>query len=325
MTFNAFVLRKETLLEGQIEQWDLEELVEGNVLIKVAYSSVNYKDAMVVKQGNLAETSPLIPGIDLAGTVVHSKDNRFSEGQKVIATSYKIGTSHHGGYAEYARIPAEWVIPLPEGLTLKESMILGTAGLTAALSITKLEQNGLEPAGGKVVVPGATGGVGSLSVELLAKRGYHVVAGTNKVEAHDWLKQLGASEIVTREELEESEKLSIRQGEWAGAIDAVGGKTTSYLLTTLKRGGSIASSGLTGGVEVETTVLPFIGRGINWLGIDSVTCPMKERAHAWYRLATDLKPSFLEETVNEITLTQLNDVLTNVVKGSVKGRTIVQL
>ncbi|MFS0785149.1 acryloyl-CoA reductase [Shouchella sp. 1P09AA] len=325
MTFNAFVLRKEDMLEGHVEQWDLEELIEGDVLIDVAYSSVNYKDAMVVKQGNLAENSPLIPGIDLAGTVVESKDSRFTEGQEVIATSYKIGTGHHGGYAEYARIPANWIVPLPEGLTLREAMILGTAGLTAALSINKLEQNGLHPDHGKVVVPGATGGVGSLSVEMLAKLGYHVVAGTNKIEAHDWLKQLGASEIVSREELEEEEKAPIRQGEWAAAIDAVGGKTTSYLLTTLKRGGSIASSGLTGGIEVETTVMPFIGRGINWLGIDSVTCSMEERTNAWERLASDLKPSFSEEAVHEVTLEELDDVLTHVVEGNVTGRTIVRL
>lgn len=326
MTFQAYVLRKDGDKPiNQIEQWEPEQLTQGNTLIKVTYSSVNYKDAMVARKGDLADITPLIPGIDLAGTIIESSEPSLQEGQEVIATSYRIGTGHNGGYAQLARVPSEWVIPLPEGLSLKEAMALGTAGLTAALSIQKLENNGLNPSKGPVVVPGATGGVGSLAVHMLANLGYEVVAGTGKKEAHSFLKKLGASKVVDRSELEETNRKTTRKAEWAGAVDAVGGKTLSYLLTTIKRGGSVATSGFTGGIDVETNVMPFIGRGINWLGIDSVTCSMSERSHAWKRLGTDLKPIQLNQLIREVSLEQLDEVFDEMLAGEGIGRTVVKL
>lgn len=326
MSFKAFVLRTENDdVSSGIETWEESILSDGEVTIDVAYSSVNYKDAMVGKLGRLAEMSPLIPGIDLAGTVISSSDSRFNEGEFVIATSYDIGTGSHGGFSEIARVPADWVVPLPEGLTLKESMILGTAGLTAALSIQRLEDNGLRPGNGPVVVAGATGGVGSLAVAMLAKAGYEVTASTGKKEEHDFLYNLGAKNVIDREELTALENKPARKQQWAGAVDPVGGQTLAYILTTLKKGGSVATSGFTAGADVETNVIPFIGRGVNWLGIDSVTCNMEERKQAWSRLATDLKLNKLDSIAHEVTLEELNDVFSQLLDGQARGRTLVVL
>lgn len=327
MSYKAFVLYKEeNSLHHKIENLEETYWQDGDIWIDVAYSSVNYKDAYVVKDGSLAETSPLIPGIDLAGTVRESNNPSFQKGQAVIATSYRIGTGHHGGYAQVARIPSEWVIPLPDGLTLKEAMILGTAGLTAALSIQKLENNGLTPDQGPVVVPGATGGVGSLAVNMLSNLGYEVIAGTGKDDKKQYLLQIGASEVVNRQDLQEEAPSSPQKAKWAGAVDPVGGNTLSYILNTLKRGGSVATSGFTAGTNVQTTVFPFIGRGVNWLGIDSVTCSMKERTDAWHRLATDLKPTiFQNESIQEVTLEELDHVFEAMLAGKTTGRTIVAL
>ncbi|WP_416148256.1 acryloyl-CoA reductase [Salipaludibacillus sp. HK11] len=324
MSFKAFVIRKEDdNLTSGVETWEESMLSEGEVTIAVSYSSVNYKDAIVGQLGQLANFYPLIPGIDLAGTIVSSKDSRFKDGDAVIATSYKIGTGHHGGFSEVARVPADWVVPLPDGLTLKESMILGTAGLTAALSIQRLEDNGLTPESGPVVVAGATGGVGSLAVAMLAKRGYDVTASTGKKEEHDFLYELGAKNVISREELTSSENKPTRAQQWAGAVDPVGGQTLAYILSTLKRGGSVATSGFTAGSDVETNVIPFIGRGVNWLGIDSVTCDMPKRKQAWNRLATDLKLDNLESIANEVGIDELTEVFPKLLAGQMKGRTLV--
>ena len=325
-TFKAFVLKSTDPIKSEIEEWSTDQLNEGDVLIKVTYSSVNYKDALVVNVGNLAEFTPLVPGIDLAGTVIESSDERFKEGDEVITTSYRLGTGHHGGYSEIARVPADWVVPKPDGLSLREAMILGTAGFTAALSIQQLERNGLKPGQGQVLVAGASGGVGSLAVNMLANLGYDVAAGTGKTNEHDYLKKLGAKEIIHRDELVDHKGKSIRRSVWAGAIDPVGGQTTQYILSTLAYGASVATSGLAGGVGVSTDVIPFISRGVNWLGIDSVRCPMDIRAHVWERLATDLKPTCLEdELVLEVGLDELNTVFTDILAGKVRGRTIVKL
>lgn len=324
MSFKAFVIQKEKdQISSSVESWEESMLSEGEVTIAVSYSSVNYKDAIVGKSGQLAEFFPLIPGIDLAGKVISSADSRFKEGDSVIATSYKIGTGQHGGYSEVARVPADWVVPLPEGLTLKEAMSLGTAGLTAALSIQRLEDNGLTPEDGPVLVAGATGGVGSLAVAMLAKIGYEVTASTGKKEELEFLYHLGAKHVIDREEITAAENKSTRKSQWAGAIDPVGGPILSYILTTLKRGGSVATSGFTAGADVETSVIPFIGRGVNWLGIDSVTCDMKRRKQAWHRLATDLKLDQLDSIAHEVRIEDLEHVFSQLLAGQAKGRTVV--
>lgn len=302
------------------------DLPEGEVTVRVAYSSVNYKDGMVGILGRMVKSYPHIPGIDLSGTVTESTDPRYRPGDEVIVTSYGLGVAHHGGYSELARVPASWVVPLPTGLTLREAMILGTAGFTAALSVQRLEDNGLTPDKGPVVVAGASGGVGSVAVNILAKRGYEVTASTGRLGEEAYLRGLGAVHVIHRDELTEQQSKPIRRPLWAAAVDPVGGKTLSYLLSTLQYGGSVATSGLTGGIEVETFVYPFILRGVNWLGIDSVECPMELRRRVWERLAADLKPTMLSNAiVNEIQLEQVPGELARILQGQVRGRTIVKL
>ncbi len=326
--FKALMVNKtEEDFTVHIQDLTLNDLPEGDVLIKVAYSSVNYKDGLASNpNGKIVRSYPFIPGIDLAGVVVDSQDPRFKEGDKVIATSYEIGVSHYGGFSEYARIPAEWIVPLPEGLNLKEAMIYGTAGFTAALSVHRLEENGLTPEKGKVLVTGSTGGVGSMAVSILAKRGYDVVASTGKKAEHPFLQELGAKEILTREEVTEEKIRTLDKQLWAGAVDPVGGKTLASILSKIAYNGSVAVSGLTGGTDVPTTVFPFILRGINLLGIDSVYCPMEMRKTIWKRMATDFKPNRLEMIINkEVTLEELPGSLSSILQGEARGRTIVRL
>lgn len=326
--FKAFMVNKnEQDFSAEVKTIQLEDLPEGDVLIKVAYSSVNFKDGLAsIPNGKIVRSYPFIPGIDLAGTVVRSDDSRFNEGDEVIATSYEIGVSHYGGYSEYARIPGDWIVPLPEGLTLKEAMVFGTAGFTAALSVHRLEENGLTTEKGKVLVTGATGGVGSVAVAMLAKRGYHVVASTGKESEHEYLRKIGATDIISREELVGEKIKPLDKQLWAAAVDPVGGKTLSAILSKLEYNGSVAVSGLTGGTDVPATVFPFILRGINLLGIDSVYCPMETRKLLWQRMATDLKPEGLLETIkNEVSLEELPGVLTSILKGENRGRTIVKM
>jgi acrylyl-CoA reductase (NADPH) len=326
--FKALIVNKtDNSFSVNIQNLRLNDLPNEGVLIKVEYSGINYKDGLTsIPDGKIVKSYPFIPGIDLAGTVVSSDDPRYKEGDPVIATSYEIGVSHFGGYSEYARIPRDWIVPLPDGMTLKEAMIFGTAGFTAALSINRLEEHSLVPEKGKVLVTGATGGVGSMAVSMLAKKGYFVVASTGKREQHDYLYQLGANEIISREDVNNGKIRALDKQLWAGAIDPVGGETLAAVLSKISYNGSVAVSGLTGGNSVPTTVFPFILRGINLLGIDSVYCPMDTRKNIWYRMATDLKPANLSDAVqSEITLEELPEYLPRILKGQSKGRVIVRI
>lgn len=330
MTFRAFLLDKDSVDQEkttfELKSLAVEDLPKGEVTVRVAYSSVNYKDGMVAIWNRMVSSYPHIPGIDLSGTVEHSDDPRFKQGDLVIVTSYGLGVSHYGGFSELARVPADWVVPLPDGLTLREAMIMGTAGFTAALSVMRLEENGLRPDKGHVLVAGASGGVGSVAVDILAKRGYKVTASTGKTNEHSYLQELGAAHVIHRDEVIDTNNKFVRKPQWAGAVDPVGGTTLQYILSTLQYGGSVATSGLTGGLEVATSVYPFILRGVNWLGIDSVECPMDVRLQVWVRLGSDLKPRKLnDDMVNEITLEQLPTVLNRILEGKVRGRTIVKM
>jgi putative YhdH/YhfP family quinone oxidoreductase len=327
-TFRALIVDKtEEEFTIGIKPLALQDLQNGEVTIRVAYSSVNYKDGLAsIPNGRIVKNYPFIPGIDLSGTVVSSLTPRFREGDQVLATSYGLGVSHYGGFSEYARVPAEWVLPLPQGLTMKEAMTFGTAGFTAALSIQRLEENGLSPQKGPVLVTGATGGVGSMAVSMLAKSGYHVVASTGKSSEHEFLLQLGAKEIIDRSELLSENIPMLTKPLWAAAIDPVGGKTLAFILSAIEYGGSVAVSGLTGGTEVPATVFPFILRGINLLGIDSVNCPMDIRQALWQRMSNDLKPDNLTEAiVHEVTLDELTPILSAILRGERTGRTVVRL
>ncbi|MGF9978230.1 NADPH:quinone oxidoreductase family protein [Viridibacillus arvi] len=325
--FKALVVNKDDDFTVKVNELTLKDLPDGDVLIKVSYSSINYKDSLAtIPNGNIVNTYPFVPGIDLAGIVVSSNDPRFQEGDEVIATSYEIGVSHFGGYSEYARIPANWIVPLPKGLTLKEAMVIGTAGFTAALSVLRLEENSVSPEKGKILVTGATGGVGSFAISILSTLGYQVEASTGKESEQEFLRSLGATSIVSREEVFDGKIRALGKQKWAAAVDPVGGEPLASLLSQIQYGGSVAVSGLTAGTKLPTTVFPFILRGINLLGIDSVYCPMETRLKVWDRLASDFKPEKLEKFIQqEVTLQQLPEVLPTLLKGQAKGRTLVKL
>jgi acrylyl-CoA reductase (NADPH) len=312
-------------IAGAVVDTTLDELSPGDVVIAASYSSVNYKDALAATgAAKILKRMPLVGGIDVAGTVVSSTDPRFREGDQVLVTGYDLGVGSDGGYAAYVRVPADWVVKIPAGLTARDAMTLGTAGFTAARSVVRLEQNGLTPGSGPVIVTGATGGVGSIAVAILAGLGYQVTAMTGKDAEHAYLKSLGAAEIVPRSAAQKSQR-PLEKATWAGAVDPVGGETLAWLTRTMNYGASIANSGLTGGTELHTTVVPFILRGINLLGIDSVTCPMAPRLEIWRRLATDMKPAMLPAIAREIDLAGLPDAFATLAAGNARGRFIVKL
>jgi acrylyl-CoA reductase (NADPH) len=313
-------------IHGAVKSVATSTLPDADVTIKVAYSCINYKDAMVdAGEGKMVRTFPHIPGIDFSGTVEADRSGTFKAGDQVLVTGYDVGIGHFGGYAQYARVPAEWVVPLPKGLDLYEAMIYGTAGFTAMLSVLAMERNGLKPGQGPVLVTGATGGVGSIGVGILAQGGYEVVASSGKPDMADFLKELGASRIVSREEVTDDSKRVLLKEEWAGAIDNVGGTTLEYLLRTTKGWGSVALCGLVQSPMYSGSVYPFILRGVNLLGIDSVNCAMPLRKEAWDRLAGPLKPKALDRIGKTITLDELPAKLKEILGGGARGRYVVEL
>lgn len=324
----AFVAEKEgDGVVRQVRTLPSQELGEGDVTIEVSWSGVNYKDGLAtMANGRVARISPLVPGVDLAGTVADPGGSGLAVGTPVVVNGHDLGVAHHGGFAEFARVPADWVVPLPEGLSERQAMTLGTAGFTAALSVHLLEtRGGLRPGEGPVLVTGATGGVGSVAVGILAARGYEVTASTGKRESAQWLESLGAAEVVDRAETTPSGK-PLERERWAGAVDCVGGPTLAYVLTTLRYGASVAASGNTGGAELATTVFPFILRGVSLLGVDSVQCPNDLRAELWRRLADDLRPRNLDSiATDEVDLDGLPAALDRVLAGGNQGRTLVRL
>ncbi len=326
-TFPAYVAERDgDDVRRGVQDFAAADLPAGEVLVAVEWSSVNYKDALAtIPDGKVARISPLIPGIDLAGIVVSSDDPAIRPGDAVIAHGYDLGVGRHGGFAAYERVPAEWVVPLPAGLTTRESMAIGTAGFTAAMSVIALEARGLEPDLGPVLVTGATGGVGSTAVAILAERGYEVWAATGKPSEEGYLRGLGAAGLVPREECTAESARPLESERWAGAVDAVGGATLPYVLRTLRRGASVASSGNVGGPSFSTTVFPFILRGNALLGIDSVVVPIADRRRIWSRLATDLRPRALAESATEVTLETLDGALDDILAGRARGRWIVRL
>ncbi|WP_371325037.1 oxidoreductase [Dechloromonas sp. ZY10] len=302
------------------------QLDAGNVTIRVAYSSINYKDALAATgAGKIIRRFPCVGGIDLSGVVVASDDSRFKAGDAVIATSFDIGVAHHGGYAEYARVPGDWVVPLPAGLSLYDAMALGTAGFTAALGIVRMEENGLTPAKGPVIVTGSTGGVGSLAIDMLAKLGYHVVALTGKAEEADYLKSLGAAEVMLRQELDLAKIRPLDKARWAGAVDNVGGDTLAWIASTMQQGGTIASIGLAASHLLNTTVMPFILRGVSLLGVDSGYIREPYRQGVWQRLAGDLRPPHLERMSRKVAFDALPALFDEYIAGKAKGRVVVEL
>ena len=327
MSFKAYMIHQEEgKVDGRFVAMDEAQLDAGEVTIKVAYSSVNYKDALAATgAGRIIRRFPCVGGIDLAGTVVDCKDRRFAAGDQVVATSYDIGVAHHGGYAQLARVPADWTLKLPQGLSLRDAMALGTAGFTAGLAVVRMEQNGLKPANGPVIVSGATGGVGSIAIEILARLGYHVVALTGKEHETEYLKGLGAQEVMLRQALDPAKIKPLDKALWAGAVDNLGGDVLSWLASTMQIGGTLAAVGLAASMNFNTTVAPFILRGVSLLGIDSVNCPMPLRAEVWRRLAADMRPAHLAALTRVIAFDELPGVFDDFIQARVRGRIVVDI
>jgi acrylyl-CoA reductase (NADPH) len=326
-TFQALVARQDgDDISTAVETLEPKDLPPGDVTIRVEYSSVNYKDALAVTpKGGVVRDYPIVPGIDLAGEVVESSSSDFAVGDRVLAHGYDIGTGKHGGYAEYARLPADQLVPLGP-LDAREAMAIGTAGFTAAMSVQALFDRGIRPDGGPIVVTGATGGVGSVSIDLLAAAGYHVVASTGKPQAADDLRALGAAEVIGRlPEDPDAKPRPLGKTRWAAAIDCVGGTTLADVLSTLQYGGAVAASGLTGGAALPTTVMPFILRGVALLGIDSVLLPIGLRRALWKLLGDSLRPQHLSGVTHDVDVKDVVSVLDEVRAGRYSGRAVVRV
>lgn len=319
------VIEEDGSAMGRMTEVALDELMAGDVTLRVTHSSINYKDALAATgKGRIMRRFPLVAGIDVAGEVLESSDARFEVGDQVFATGYGLGEEHDGGFCERARLPADWLVPLPAGLTLHDAMAIGTAGFTAALAVQRMEDNGLRPGDGPVAVSGASVGLGSIAVDILTGLGYEVTAITGKASAHDFLSELGATTIMDRTTLEMG-KRPLERGLWSGAIDPVGGGMLSWLTRTANRHASVASCGLAGGHEFSMTVMPFILRGVNILGIDSVGWPMDKRRALWARLTSDMRPRHLADITRTIPFAELPSAFDAFMDGTVTGRTVVQI
>lgn len=328
MVFKALLIEKSEAGEttGSVRELDEAQLPEGNVTVAVDYSTLNYKDGLCLTSGGgLVRTYPHVPGIDFAGTVETSQDGRYKPGDRVVLTGWRVGEVHWGGYAQKARVQADWLVPLPEGLSTSQAMAVGTAGFTAMLAVMALEDHGLTPDKGPVLVTGAAGGVGSVATAILGHLGYEVAAVTGRPETEAYLKGLGASRIVPREELNETVKRPLESETWAGCVDAVGGTMLARVLGQMKYGASVAAVGLAGGAALPTTVIPFLLRGVNLLGIDSVLRPYEDRLRAWQRIAADLPMDKLEAMVQPAVLADLPELGAAILKGQVKGRVVVDV
>jgi putative YhdH/YhfP family quinone oxidoreductase len=325
--FKVYRLREvEKKVVAAFERSSIDELDPGEVTVRVAYSSVNYKDALAATgAGRIIRRFPCVGGIDLAGTVVESSDGRFTKGDGVIATSYDIGVAHDGGYGEYARVKADWVVPMPKGMSFFDAMALGTAGFTAGLAVARMEHEHLRPANGPVAVTGATGGVGSIAVDILAGLGYHVVAITGKAEESAYLKDLGAKEVTLRSSLDLAKIKPLDKAMWAGAVDNLGGEMLAWLASTMQIGAPLASVGLAASMSLNTTVAPFILRGASLLGVDSVNCPMPQRQAVWQRLAADMRPRHLAQMTRTIPFDDLPKVFDDFINAKVRGRIVVDM
>lgn len=327
MGFKAYLItQQDNKVSSGFVEMDDSQLDAGEITIAVSHSSINYKDALAATgAGRIIRRFPCVGGIDLAGRVIGSSDSRFLPGDEVLATSYDIGVAHHGGYAQRARIPANWVHKIPAGLTAAEAMALGTAGFTAGLGIVRMEENGLKPGNGPVIVSGATGGVGSLAVDMLAARGYHVVALTGKENEADYLTRLGAKEVLLRQSLDLAKIKPLGKEMWAGAVDNLGGDYLAWIASTMKQGGTIASIGLAASMNLNTTVAPFILRGASLLGIDSGYIGDPYRGGVWHRLASDMKPRHLKDMTRHIPFDELPAAFDDYIQGRVKGRVVVEI
>ncbi|WP_166416326.1 acryloyl-CoA reductase [Cochlodiniinecator piscidefendens] len=327
--FNALVVRKDEetgKTSASVETMTVDQLPVGEVTVAVDYSTVNYKDGLCIGPGGgLVRNYPHVPGIDFAGTVEASNDARYSAGDKVVLTGWRVGEAHWGGYAQKARVKADWLVPLPTGIDTRQAMAVGTAGFTAMLAVMALEDRGLTPSDGMVLVTGAAGGVGSVATAILANRGYSVAGVTGRPETADYLKSLGASQIIAREEINETVKRPLEAEAWAGCVDAVGGAMLARVLGQMNYGASVAAVGLAGGASLPATVIPFLLRGVNLLGIDSVMQPYENRLRAWERIAKDLPMDRLEAMIQPATLSDLPALGGDILKGQVKGRVVVDV
>jgi NADPH2:quinone reductase len=326
-TFKAYrTFEEDKRVSSRFVDMRLEDLDPGEVVIRTKYSTINYKDALSYNgTGRIMRKFPTVAGIDMAGTVDSSNDARFRRGDKVIVTGYDLGVSHDGGYAEYVRVPADWIVRRPESMTAFDAMTLGTAGFTAAIGIHLMLHNGLKPENGPVAVTGATGGVGSVAIEILAKLGYDVTAITGKPQDADYLRHIGAKDIVLRQALDLSKLKPLDKATWAGAIDNLGGDMLAWLLSTSKIAGTVASVGLAADMKLNTTVAPFILRGVHLLGVDSANCPMDLRQALWNKLAVAWRPDRVHDQVRTIDFDELPAHFDAYLKGMVRGRTVVRI
>ncbi|MBE1282162.1 MAG: acryloyl-CoA reductase [Rhodobacteraceae bacterium] len=327
--FNALVVNKDEdsgKTSAAVQQLSLDDLPEAEVTVAVEYSTVNYKDGLCIGPGGgLVRKYPHVPGIDFAGTVESSDDDRYKPGDKVVLTGWRVGEAHWGGYSQKARVKADWLVPLPDGLDTRQAMAVGTAGFTAMLAVMALEDHGLETGHGPVLVTGAAGGVGSVATAILANLGHEVAGVTGRPDTEEYLRGLGATQIVPRDEINETTKRPLESESWAGCVDAVGGAMLARVLGQMKYGASVSAVGLAGGAGLPATVIPFLLRGVNLLGIDSVMQPYDNRVRAWKRIASDLPMDKLEAMVHPATLSDLPQLGSDILKGQVKGRVVVDV